>query len=92
MNRLPEMCGGAHGWDDLRRELGGGVRVGRRVGESRGGEFVEVEGGGGCGVPAVDAELGLADVGGGADEVDGEVVGGDEAGEVEELVEMALSW
>lgn len=41
-------------------------------------------------VPAVEAEAGLAVVGGGADEVDGDVVGGDEAGEVEELVEMAL--
>ncbi|KAL4571691.1 hypothetical protein LXL04_018454 [Taraxacum kok-saghyz] len=36
------------------------------------------------------AKLGLAGVSGGADEVDGEVVGGDETGEVEELVEMAL--
>lgn len=42
-------------------------------------------------VPAVETEAGLAAVGGGADEVNGDVVGGDEAGEVEQLVEMALS-
>lgn len=46
---------------------------------------------GGVEVPAVEAELGLADVGGGADEVDGEVVAeAEEAGEVEELVQVAL--
>lgn len=43
-------------------------------------------------IPAVDSSRRLAGVGGGADIVDGYVVGGDEAGEVEELVEMALSW
>ncbi|KAI3760646.1 hypothetical protein L1987_51044 [Smallanthus sonchifolius] len=41
-------------------------------------------------VPAVETEAGLAGVGGGGDEVDRDVIGGDEAGEVEELVEMAL--
>lgn len=39
----------------------------------------------------MDAKLGLAVVGGRGDIVDRYVVGGDEAGEVEELVEMALS-
>lgn len=43
-------------------------------------------------VPTLDSELGLAVVDGGADEVDRHVVGGDKAGEVEELVEMALCW
>lgn len=43
-------------------------------------------------VPAVYAKLGLAVVDGGADVVDGDVVGGDESGEVEELVEVALGW
>ncbi|KAF5794595.1 hypothetical protein HanXRQr2_Chr08g0329831 [Helianthus annuus] len=37
-----------------------------------------------------DTGLGLAVVGGGGDDVDWDVVAGDEAGEVEELVEMAL--
>lgn len=38
----------------------------------------------------MDAGLGLASVTGGGDDVDWDVVGGDEAGEVEELVEMTL--
>ncbi|KAI6696811.1 hypothetical protein NL676_016930 [Syzygium grande] len=38
----------------------------------------------------VGAELGLVVVGGGADVVDGDAVGGDEVGELEELVEVAL--
>ena len=42
----------------------------------------------GSGVGA--AELGLAIVGGGAYEVDGDVEGGEEVGEVEELVQMAM--
>ena len=37
-------------------------------------------------VPTLDSGLGLAVVSGGTDEVDRNVVGGDEAGEVEELV------
>lgn len=57
----------------------------------RGWEFMEVDVGGGMRVPTVHAKLGLAVVGGGGDVVDRYVVGGDEAGEVEELVEMALS-
>ncbi|KAH7842737.1 hypothetical protein Vadar_008597 [Vaccinium darrowii] len=59
----------------------------------RGGEFMEVDMGileVGLGV---ETEFGLAEVGGGGGEVDGDVVGGgDEAGEVEELVEMAMAW
>ena len=43
-------------------------------------------------VPSVDAPLGLAVLGGGTDEVDRDVVGGDETGEVKELVDVALSW
>ena len=46
------------------------------VGEGRGGE----------------AELGLAEVGGRGGVVDGDIVGGDEAGELEELVEVAVTW
>lgn len=73
----------------MRREVVGGVGVGRRRRRRRGGrdrEVVEVNGGDGVGVPSLDPELGLAAVGGGADEVDWDVVGGDKAGEVEELV------
>lgn len=40
----------------------------------------------------MDSNLGLTVVTGGSDKVDGNVVGGDEAGEVEELVEVALCW
>jgi len=41
----------------------------------------------------VETEFDLAEVGGGGGVVDGDVVGGgDEAGEVEELVEMAMAW
>lgn len=50
-------------------------------------------GDGGEVVPAVDTEFGLFVVGGGADEVEGDGgVGREEAGEVEELVEVALGW
>lgn len=38
----------------------------------------------------MDSEPGLAVVDGGPDEVDGDAAGGDEAGEVEELVDVAL--
>ena len=41
-------------------------------------------------IPSMDAELGLAVVGGGTDVVDGDVASRDEAGEVEELIEMTL--
>jgi len=76
----------------MRREFGGGGGVigGRRRSGGGDREFVEVDGGDGVGVPSLDPELGLAAVGGGADEVDRDVVGGDKAGEVEELVEVAL--
>ncbi|KAH7843908.1 hypothetical protein Vadar_022208 [Vaccinium darrowii] len=75
------------------RIFGGGIRVGGRIEKVRVGEFVEVDVGileEGLGA---ETEFGLAEVGGGGGEVDGEVVGGgDEAGEVEELVEMAVAW
>uniref|UniRef100_A0A251S330 Uncharacterized protein n=1 Tax=Helianthus annuus TaxID=4232 RepID=A0A251S330_HELAN len=48
---------------------------------------MEVEGGGG-----MVARTDLTDAIGGADKVDGEVVGGDEVGEVVELGEVALSY
>ncbi|KAH7843021.1 hypothetical protein Vadar_011834 [Vaccinium darrowii] len=65
---------------------GGGEEIG-------GVEFVEVDLGifeAGLGN---ETEFGLAEMGGGGGVVDGDVVGGrDEAGEVEELVEMAMAW
>lgn len=76
----------------MRGEFSGGVWVGRGSEKWRGWEFVEVDVGDREWVPALDARLGLAAVGGGADVVDRDVVGGDETGEVEELVEMALCW
>ncbi|KAG5552468.1 hypothetical protein RHGRI_010522 [Rhododendron griersonianum] len=58
----------------------------------RGREFMEVD----MGVLEVglgiETEFGLAEVGGGGGVVDGDVVGGNEAGEAEELVEMAMHW
>lgn len=51
---------------------------------------MELDGGDWMGIVVAGAEL--AGVGGGVDEVDGDVVGGYKAGEVEELVEMALSY
>lgn len=71
-------------------ELGVGVGVGRGRGEGRCWELVEVEVGGGERVPTMDTGLDLAVVGGGADVVNGDVVGGDEAGDVEELDEVAV--
>lgn len=44
----------------------------------------------GLGVPALNSSPGLAVVDGSADVVDRNIVGGDEAAEMEELVEMAL--
>lgn len=38
----------------------------------------------------MEADLGLVVVGGGADVVDGDAVGGDEVGELKELVEVDL--
>lgn len=74
----------------MRREFVGGLWVGRRRSGGSYWVLVEVDGGDGVGIPSLDPELGLATVGGGADKVDGDVVGGDKAGEMEELVEMAL--
>lgn len=88
-----EEGGGGEGWLEMRREFGGGDGGGvwLRRKEVRCWEFMEVDlVGGRREVVAVDAESSLANVGGEADVVDGDVVGGDEAGEVEELVEMAL--
>ncbi|KAI3677882.1 hypothetical protein L6452_37154 [Arctium lappa] len=62
--------------------------VGKRRSEGRGWEFVEVDAFTGIVVAGTD----LPDVGGGVDEVDGDVVGGYTVGEVEELVEMAMSY
>ncbi len=58
----------------------------------RGLEFVKSDIGSGERVPPMDANLGLVDVGGGGDEIDRQIVGGEEAGEVEKLVEMTLCW
>ncbi|KAJ0911740.1 hypothetical protein HanRHA438_Chr06g0266521 [Helianthus annuus] len=55
-------------------------------------KLVEMDVGNGERVPTMDPKLGLARMTGGAYEVDGEVVGGDEAREVDELVEMALCY
>lgn len=41
---------------------------------------------------AVGSSSGLADVDGGAEVVDGEVVGGYERGELKKLIEVALPW
>lgn len=77
-----------------RDEVGGKLGFRRGVGWKRGNrrdhEVVEMEVGELRRIPTMDAELGLAVVGGGADVMDGDVAGGDEAGEVEELVEMPL--
>lgn len=53
-------------------------------------ELMEMDVGNGKRVPTVEAEFGLAVVGGGANEVNGYVVGCDETGEVEEMVVMTL--
>ena len=66
------------------------VRVWRE--KRRGRELVEVYFGLFKAVRVDEPELGLVDVGGGAGVVDGDVAGGDDAREVEELVEMALAW
>lgn len=85
--------GGLEGRHELGGKLGGGVWVRGRRGEGRDLQAVEMEeavGGLRGRVPAVESELGLVDVGGGRDVVDGDAVGSDEAGQVEELVEVAL--
>mgnify|MGYP004714539601 CR=1 FL=1 len=43
-------------------------------------------------IPTLDANLCLADMGGQANVVNGYVMGGNEAGEMEEWIEMALCW
>lgn len=87
------MGGGFEGGLEMRGELVCCIGVGRRGGERRDLEVVELDVVGDRGsIPTVDSELGLAVVGGGAHKVDGDVLGGDEAGEVEELVEVALCW
>lgn len=69
-------------------ELGVGVGIGWWGSEYKIWQFVELDEI--VWIPSVETEAGLAAVGGGAKEVDGNVVGGEEAGEVEKLVEMAL--
>lgn len=63
-------------------EFKGGIRIRRGVGKICCWEFMEMNIGFGKRIPAMDTKLGLAVMGGGADVVDGDVVGGDEAGEV----------
>lgn len=96
--RAAEVRGrGAEGWDQVGGELVGGSGVRRRARER--GDVVKVVEMDEVGAPAAvsggdgagdAADLGLAVVGGGTDEVDGDVEGGEEACEVEELVQMAL--
>lgn len=88
---LAEMGGGCvEGWKEVRRELVWRCVVRRRGGKRRDVKVMEMDVLNGVWVPTLDSDLGLAVVSGGTDEVDRNVVGGDEAGEVEELVEMAL--
>ena len=89
-NGLAEVGGGVEGGLEVCRELNGGIRVWWRREKRRDGEFMEMDVGERKRVPPVDAELGLADVGGATHVEDGDVVGRDEAREVEELVEVAL--
>lgn len=56
------------------------------------GEVVELDIFDGGGIPALEPGSGLAVVGGGASEVDGEAAGGEVEREVEELIEVALGW
>lgn len=84
------MYGRRKRWKELRGEFLGLIGIRWWVVERSWWEFLEMDVSY-CGrVPAVDPELGLADVGGGADVVDGDAGGGYEAGEVEKLVEVAL--
>lgn len=88
---VAEMAGSAEGWEEMGRELVLGIRVWRRRVERRDEEVKEVYVFYGIGVPALDSKRGLAVVCRSTNIVDGDVVGGDKAGEVEELVDMALS-
>lgn len=88
--RLPEVGHGVEERLEVGREVGGGVGVRARRLEFRDGEINEMDVGGCQWVPAVNALPRLAVVGGGGGVVDMDVVGGDEAAELEELVEVAL--
>lgn len=68
------------------REFGGGIWIRKRGFVIWDWEFVEFDGGGGDWVPAMDTIFCLTEVYGCSGEVEWEVIGGDEAGEVEELV------
>lgn len=85
---VAEMVGGAERREEMRRELVLSKRVWSV--ERRDDEVMKVDVRDRIGIPALDSELSLVVVDGGADEVDGDVVGGDDAGEVEELVDVAL--
>lgn len=85
------MEGGVEGGLKVGRERDGSVW--RRGNEGRGWECMEVDVGGdvvGKLVETMVAGADLADVMSGADDVHGDVVGGDETGEVEELVQVTL--
>lgn len=86
------MVGGFKGREEVVGEFSGGVWVWWWGGEGREGDVMEMDVGGGVGVPSLGPELGLAVVGGGADVVYGESAGGEEVREVEELVKVALCW
>jgi len=73
-------------------ELDGWILGGGRRDGIRGGEFMEMDLRVlevGC---VIETVFGLAEEGGGGGVENWDVVGGDEAGELEELVEMALHW
>lgn len=76
----------------MRRELDFGIWIGRRATKRRDLNIMEMDIRGGVRIPTVHALLGLTIVGGGADIADRDVIGEDEPGKLEELVEMALCW
>ncbi|KAJ6380899.1 hypothetical protein OIU77_029737 [Salix suchowensis] len=76
----------------MRRELDFGTWIGRRAMKRRDLHIKEMDIRGGVWIPAAHALPGLKIVGGGADIVDGDVIGQDEPRKLEELVEMALCW
>lgn len=88
--RLPEVGHGVEERLEVGREIGAGVGVRAGRLEFWYWEILEMDVGGGQWVPAVKALPHLAVVGGGGGVVDVDVVGGDEAAELEELVEVAL--
>ncbi|KAL6958879.1 hypothetical protein U1Q18_040226 [Sarracenia purpurea var. burkii] len=73
-------------------EFHGGIRVGRRREKIRGDEFMEVDFGSVEKVQVVEPEFSLVDVGGRGGVIDQDIVRGDEARELDELIEMALQW